>query len=167
MKNSWAGKTLVLSFGFLVKYFSSGGPWEGYTAISKSKGCLSAGSKSKRNFTGYMWPCQHIFTGQRCLQHHSLSLQCKSNTTMPVRLRTECSQHRSVHNVGTKMVQLLSRNAEHTSPCKWSRRALVLTSRLRGNCQPRTLHQDTVPSKTSLLRWEGGSHCGWHGFWNI
>lgn len=130
MKNSWAGKTLVLSFGFLVKYFSSGGPWEGYTAIFKSKGCLSAGSESNRNFIGSMWPCQHIFSGQQGLfQNHSPSLQCKPNNKMPVLIRTEHTQCQSVHSIGTKVVHLMSRNADvHTCPWKQSRCSFVLES---------------------------------------
>lgn len=102
MKNSWAGKTLVLSFSFLVKYFSSRGPWEGYTAIFKSKGCLSAGSKRNRSFIGYMWPCQRIFTGQRRLPASFTQFTIKPNTEMAVLLRTQHSQHQPVPNTALR-----------------------------------------------------------------
>lgn len=122
MKNSWAGKTLVLSFSFLVKYFSSGGPWEGYTAIFKSKGCLSAGSKRNRSFIGYMWPCQRIFTGQQRLPASFTQFTIKLSTEMAVLLRTQHSQHQPVHNTATKMVHLVSWNADVcTSLWKWSK----------------------------------------------
>lgn len=104
MKNSWAGKTLVLSFSFLVKYFSSGGPWEGYTAIFKSKGCLSAGSKRNRSFIGYMWPCQRIFTGQWRLPASFTQFTIKPNTEMALLLRAQHSQHQPVQTTAAKMV---------------------------------------------------------------
>lgn len=104
MKNSWAGKTLVLSFSFLVKYFSSGGPWEGYTAIFKSKGCLSAGSKRNRSFIGYMWPCQRIFTGQRHLPASFTQFTIKPNTEMALLLRAQHSQHQPGQTTAAQMV---------------------------------------------------------------
>jgi len=87
---------------------------------------------------------------------------------MPVLLTTEHSQHQSVHNIGTKMVHLMSRNADaHTSCRKQSRCTFVLTIRhwAPGKfCQPQKFYQDSVPSKMSPFKWEEKSHYVWHGF---
>lgn len=168
MKNSWAGKTLVLSFSFLVKYFSSGGPWEGYTAIFKSKGCLSAGSKRNRSFIGYMWPCQRIFTGQRRLPASFTQFTIKENTEMAVLLRAQHSLHQPVQNTAAKMVHLVSWNADVCILLwKCSKCTFVLTIRWWAPgklCQSQKMYQDSMQSKMSPFKWEARSHCVWHGF---
>lgn len=72
---------------------------------------------------------------------------------MAVLLRTEHLQHQSVHNVGTKMVHLMLRNADvRTSLRKQSKCTLVLTIRhwAPGKlCQSQKFYQDSVQSKMS------------------
>lgn len=76
---------------------------------------------------------------------------------MPVLLRTEHLQHQSAHNIATKMVHLMSRNADvHTSlqngpdvPLCWE-----LDIGLQGNFASCRLWLDSVQSKMSLFNWE-------------
>lgn len=80
------------------------------------------------------------------------------NTKTPVLLRTEHSQHQSVHNIGTKMVHLKSKNAYvRTSLWKWSKCTFVLPIRhwAPGKlCQSQKFYQESAQSKMSPFNWE-------------